>query len=81
MQAKAFKKELELRKEIGKYSSSTIHHRSITNQYESNLGVIPTQTEVVAVPDPGSVRVGSGGATLNALLVVSQHLCAKVFFF
>jgi len=41
-------------------------------------GLIPAATAVVSVPDPASVRVGSGGATLNALVVLSQHLCAQV---
>ena len=34
---------------------------------------------VLVVPDPGDddTRVGSGGATLNALLVVTEHLSAR----
>jgi fucokinase len=29
------------------------------------------------VPDPAAVRIGSGGATLNALVVLAQKLCAR----
>ena len=38
---------------------------------------IPCST-VLVVPDPGEEEgVGSGGATLNALLVVTEHLSAR----
>ena len=40
-------------------------------------GVIPDTTILLAVPDPSSERVGSGGATLNALLTVSEYLSAR----
>ena len=40
-------------------------------------GVIQEDTIVLAVPDPSSERVGSGGATLNALLTVSEYLSAR----
>ena len=31
---------------------------------------------LLTVEDPSS-QVGSGGATLNALLVVTEHICAR----
>ena len=40
------------------------------------LGVISDAAIVLAVEDPQD-RVGSGGATLNALLVVAEHISAK----
>ncbi|XP_028333387.1 L-fucose kinase isoform X2 [Physeter macrocephalus] len=40
---------------------------------------IPTRTLLLAVEDP-EVRVGSGGATLNALLVAAEHLSAQAGF-
>nr|XP_058902053.1 L-fucose kinase isoform X5 [Kogia breviceps] len=40
---------------------------------------IPTRTLLLAVEDP-EVRVGSGGATLNALLVAAEHLSAHAGF-
>ncbi|XP_059940572.1 L-fucose kinase isoform X2 [Mesoplodon densirostris] len=40
---------------------------------------IPTRTLLLAVEDP-EVRVGSGGATLNALLVAAEHLSARAGF-
>ncbi|XP_033699872.1 L-fucose kinase isoform X3 [Tursiops truncatus] len=40
---------------------------------------IPTRTLLLAVEDP-EVHVGSGGATLNALLVVAEHLSARAGF-
>ena len=43
------------------------------------LGAFKAET-IVVVPDPGEdgeVGVGSGGATLNALLVVTEHLSAR----
>ena len=40
-----------------------------------------SSSAVLVVPDPGSAEegggVGSGGATLNALLVVTEHLSAR----
>lgn len=38
---------------------------------------------VLVVPDPGRNErgVGSGGASLNALLVVTEHLSARYFLF
>lgn len=40
---------------------------------------IPAGTLVLAVEDP-ETRVGSGGATLNALLVAAEHLSARAGF-
>ncbi|HQL63936.1 MAG TPA: L-fucokinase [bacterium] len=40
-------------------------------------GIIPEESVVLAVPDPASVRVGSGGATLNALVSIAEHLSAR----
>lgn len=40
-------------------------------------GLIPEETLCLSVPDPASARVGSGGATLNALLAVSEYLSAR----
>ena len=39
-------------------------------------GSIPKETDVLAVVDPIPL-IGSGGATLNALLLVAQHLSIK----
>ncbi len=50
-------------------------------QHELNLrqkrGMISADTLLLAVPDPSSMRVGSGGATLNALVAVAEHLSAR----
>ena len=35
-------------------------------------GVLPTETEFLVVPDPADRRVGSGGATINALGVMGK---------
>ncbi|XP_041626895.1 L-fucose kinase isoform X3 [Vulpes lagopus] len=40
---------------------------------------IPARTLLLAVEDP-ETRVGSGGATLNALLVAAEHLSARAGF-
>lgn len=40
---------------------------------------IPAGTMLLAVEDP-QTRVGSGGATLNALLVAAEHLSARAGF-
>ncbi|CAH2323870.1 L-fucose kinase isoform X1 [Pelobates cultripes] len=39
-------------------------------------GVLPPETILLTVEDP-QARVGSGGATLNALLVAAEHLSAR----
>ncbi|XP_031558045.1 L-fucose kinase-like [Actinia tenebrosa] len=44
-----------------------------------NEGFIDKNTRILAIEDPKS-RVGSGGATLNALLVVTEHLSAEAGF-
>lgn len=44
-----------------------------------NEGFIDKNTLILAIEDPKS-RVGSGGATLNALLVVTEHLSAEAGF-
>jgi hypothetical protein len=32
---------------------------------------------VICIDDPGNLPSGSGGATLNAILVVAEALCSK----
>lgn len=39
-------------------------------------GVLPADALLLTVPDPHA-RLGSGGATLNALLVAAEHLSAR----
>ena len=39
-------------------------------------GIIDEGVILLTVEDPSS-QVGSGGATLNALLVVTEHICAR----
>ena len=58
-------------------SASPVQAQAYTLELElrRRLGLIPDSTLIVAVPDPAGYRVGSGGATLNALAVVSQRLC------
>ena len=58
-------------------SASPVQAEAYTLELElrRRLGLIPESTVVLAVPDPAGYRVGSGGATLNALAVVSQRLC------
>ncbi|KAL2653105.1 hypothetical protein R1flu_021233 [Riccia fluitans] len=36
-------------------------------------GVIAPETIIIAVPDPGGTRIGSGAATLNAIRTLSDH--------
>ncbi|KAL3684923.1 hypothetical protein R1sor_002945 [Riccia sorocarpa] len=36
-------------------------------------GVISPETIILAVPDPGGMRIGSGAATLNAIRTLSDH--------
>ncbi|XP_078688390.1 L-fucose kinase-like isoform X1 [Branchiostoma floridae x Branchiostoma belcheri] len=42
-------------------------------------GLIPSDTLLLTVEDP-KAHVGSGGATLNALLIVAEHLSARSHF-
>ena len=35
-------------------------------------GMLPEETEFLVIPDPGDRRVGSGGATINALGVLGK---------
>ncbi|XP_078608481.1 L-fucose kinase-like isoform X1 [Branchiostoma floridae x Branchiostoma japonicum] len=42
-------------------------------------GLIPADTLLLTVEDP-KAHVGSGGATLNALLIVAEHLSARSHF-
>ncbi len=46
-------------------------------RFRQQEGLIPNETVVLALPDPASVRVGSGGATLNALVSIVEHLSAR----
>lgn len=39
-------------------------------------GALPADALLLTVPDPHT-RLGSGGATLNALLVAAEHLSAR----
>lgn len=39
-------------------------------------GILPPEALLLTVPDPQE-QVGSGGATLNALLVAAEHLSAR----
>ena len=48
-------------------------------ELRQSKGLISKDTLVLALEDPRG-GVGSGGATLNALLVVSEHLSAKAGF-
>ncbi|XP_014671997.1 PREDICTED: L-fucose kinase-like [Priapulus caudatus] len=57
------------------------HSRNLhAYEYELNVrqkkGLIDADTLVLTVEDP-KARVGSGGATLNALLVAAEYLSAK----
>ncbi|KAK8795498.1 hypothetical protein WA158_000155 [Blastocystis sp. Blastoise] len=40
-------------------------------------GLIAKNTLILAVPDPSSARVGSGGATFNALVAATERLSAR----
>ena len=48
-------------------------------ELHQSKGLISKDTLVLALEDPRG-DVGSGGATLNALLVVTEHLSAKAGF-
>lgn len=48
-------------------------------ELRQSKGLISKDTLVLALEDPRG-GVGSGGATLNALLVVTEHLSAKAGF-
>lgn len=37
-------------------------------------GMLPSETQFLVVPDPADRRVGSGGATINALGVLNKDL-------
>jgi len=41
-------------------------------QRRNSSGMLPLQTKFLVVPDPGGQRVGSGGATINALGIVGE---------
>ncbi len=41
--------------------------------YRRKQGVLPGRTEYIVLPDPEGKRVGSGGATLNALKYLSEE--------
>ncbi|XP_075393744.1 L-fucose kinase [Tenrec ecaudatus] len=63
----------------------TCQYRDSVQAFQRELEVrqkreqIPEGTLLVAVEDP-ETRVGSGGATLNALLVAAEHLSARAGF-
>lgn len=41
------------------------------------VGVIARATIILAVPDPGSQRIGSGAATLHAIRSLSSHIASN----
>ena len=54
--------------------------RALENEVKNMLRLEGHEAELVlVVPDPGKDErgVGSGGASLNALLVVTEHLSAR----
>ncbi|XP_055477454.1 L-fucose kinase isoform X2 [Psammomys obesus] len=63
----------------------TCQYKDSVQVYQRELEVrqkreqIPAGTMLLAVEDP-QTRVGSGGATLNALLVAAEHLSARAGF-
>nr|XP_060506159.1 L-fucose kinase isoform X1 [Panthera onca] len=63
----------------------TCQHKDNVQVFQRELEVrqkreqIPAGTLLLAVEDP-EMRVGSGGATLNALLVAAEHLSARAGF-
>ncbi|XP_016322267.1 L-fucose kinase isoform X2 [Sinocyclocheilus anshuiensis] len=60
----------------------TCQHRDSVYAFQRELevrqkrGVLPEDALLLTVPDPHA-RLGSGGATLNALLVAAEHLSAR----
>ena len=42
-------------------------------EHRRDLGALPRDAIVLAVPDPSGERIGSGGATLNALVAVAAE--------
>lgn len=60
----------------------TCQHKDSVQAFQKELeirqrrGVLPTDTLILTVEDP-QAHVGSGGATLNALLVAAEHLSAR----
>ncbi|XP_051548689.1 L-fucose kinase [Myxocyprinus asiaticus] len=60
----------------------TCQHKDSVYAFQRELevrqkrGVLPAGTLLLTVPDPDA-RLGSGGATLNALLVTAEHLSAR----
>ena len=58
----------------------TVETFSLTElELRQSKGLISKDTLVLALEDPRG-DVGSGGATLNALLVATEHLSAKAGF-
>ncbi|XP_066439899.1 L-fucose kinase [Eleutherodactylus coqui] len=63
----------------------TCQHKDSVRAFQRELeirqlrGVLPADTLILTVEDPQS-HVGSGGATLNALLVAAEHLSARAGF-
>ncbi len=47
--------------------------------YRKKKGYLPAQTKFVVLPDPKGQRVGSGGATLAALLALAQTEGEEIF--
>lgn len=45
--------------------------------FRQKRGLIPQETAILTVADPVGVRIGSGGATLNALLAAAEDLSAR----
>ncbi|CAD5120614.1 DgyrCDS9171 [Dimorphilus gyrociliatus] len=57
-------------------SKDNAHQFQIELETRQRKGYFPRSTLVLTVEDPKD-HVGSGGATLNALLVIAEHLSAK----
>lgn len=46
-------------------------------QRSRRMGRIAEGTVAIAVPDPGGARIGSGAATLNALVALAEHYAGR----
>ena len=56
-------------------NTSSLHRLAVLRQRQS-YGLIDKSTTILTVDDAQD-QLGSGGATLNALLVATEHLSAK----
>lgn len=46
-------------------------------KFRRKLGSLPESTHFIVLPDPDGKRVGSGGATLNAIIYIAQYEAKK----